>query len=203
MYKIKKKLIVIALLSLILLCNLASFSGVQASIALQESPNVRENIYEKFIELFGNNLGSNINISISGNNTTLKISGLVKIRSWGRGFHWKSSFGFRIPFTIILKYRLFDIIPLRYKIFGMKVVPRVYCTYLDNDTEAYTEITPLPTPMRPNPDTIRIEGNHTVAVYGFVGYTAWRGTNAQFIDDRGWRTGFDGYASLVACVKFP
>ncbi len=193
MYKITKKLMVIALLSILLLCNLASFSAVP------ESTSIKENIYERYSSLFGGNLGNNS--TIFGNNTTIKINGLVRIRSWGRGFHWKSSFGFRIPFTMILRYRLFDIIPLRYKLFGMKVTPRVYCTYLD-DTKAFTEITPLPTPMRPNPDTIRIEGNHTVAVFGFVGYTAWRGTNAEFIDDRGLRTGFDGYASLVACVKF-
>jgi hypothetical protein len=57
--------------------------------------------------------------------------------------------------------------------------------------------------MRPDPDPIRIEGNHTVIVFGFVGYTAWRGMNAEFIDNMGWRTGFDGYAYLVACMKFP
>ncbi len=196
MDKITKKLVVIASLSILLLCNLASVSTAQTNTSLQES-QILELINEKCSDLFG----GGDNSTISFNNSTIKVSGLVRIRSWGGGFHWRSSFAFRIPFTIILKYRLFDIIPLRYKIFGMKVTPRVYCTYLD-DTKAFTEITPLPTPMRPNPSKIRIEGNQTVAVFGFVGYTAWRGTNAEFIDDKEWRTGFDGYASLVVCKSY-
>lgn len=135
-------------------------------------------------------------------NISINLSGISRVRSKGVGFHWKSPFGIRIPFTIVLRYGMFQIVPLRYKIFGMNVIPRVYCEYLE-DENAFTEITPLSTPLRHNGDTIPIEGNHTVAVYGFIGYTGWRGMNAQYIDDHGIRAGFDGYAFFVACAKFP
>ena len=172
---------------------------IQVNIDLKEEQNIDEAIAEKCSELFGNDMA--MRSYLSDGNSSINFSGLAHIRSVGVGFHWKSPVGFRIPFTTILRYRMFSVVPLRYKIFGMKVIPRVYCEYL-NDKDAVTEITPLPTPLRHSGNTTRIEGNHTVAIFGFVGYTGWWGMNAKYIDAHKMRTWIDGYAFFTACVKF-
>jgi len=172
---------------------------INVDITFKEGQNLDELIAKKCSELFDKDMA--MKTYLLGGNSSINMSGIAHIRSVGTGFHWKSPVGFRIPFSTILRYRMFSVVPLRYKIFGMKVIPRVYCEYL-NDKDAVTEITPLPTPMRHSGNTTRIEGNHTVAVYGFVGYTGWWGMNAKYIDAHKIRTWFDGYAFFTACVKF-
>jgi hypothetical protein len=172
---------------------------IQVNIDLEDGQNVDEAVAEKCSELFNNDMA--MRSYLSDGNSSINFSGMAHIRSVGTGFHWKSPVGFRIPFTTILRYRMFSVVPLRYKLFGMKVIPRVYCEYL-NDKDAVTEITPLPTPMMHSGNTTRIEGNHTVAIFGFVGYTGWWGMNAKYIDAHKMRTWIDGYAFFTACVKF-
>ncbi len=124
-----------------------------------------------------------------------------EIKSSGKGFHWKSPFSFRIPFTILFRYKLFTWIKLRYRLFGINVIPRVYCNYTKGP-DAYTEITPLPTPARQNPNTTRIEGNHSITVIGFIGYVGWRGINAEWIDYKNMETGFAGYSLATHYNKY-
>lgn len=130
------------------------------------------------------------------NNTSLEV--MSRVKSLGKGFHWKSPFSFRIPLTILFRYRLFDSIKLRYKLLGLNVIPRVVCNYPE-DVNAKTEIIPLPFPARQQPNATIITGPHEVRVLGFVGYATWRGMNAQWFDTWQLSTGFDGYAVFVRC----
>ncbi|MCK4819303.1 hypothetical protein KA005_26260 [bacterium] len=175
-----------------------SIKPVKVDIKIIDGQDLGEAILEKCSELVDADAG--IQNCMLGNGSDINISVLSRVKSWGRGFHWKSPFTFRVPFPLILKYNLFATIPLRYKIFGINVIPRVYCNY-SNDKGAKTEITPLLFPSRQNQNTTVVEGNHTVTVLGFIGYACWRGTNAQRIDKLGLRTGFDGYAFSIIYNK--
>jgi len=119
-----------------------------------------------------------------------------EIKSSGKGFHWKSPFSFRIPFTMLFRYKFFNWIKLRYKLFGINVVPRVYCNYT-NDADALTEIAPIETPARQNPNTTKVEGNHSITALGFIGYTGWRGMTAGWFERRNRETGFIGYSLVI------
>ena len=130
------------------------------------------------------------------NNTSLEV--MSRVKSYGKGFHWKSPFSFRIPLTMLFRYRLFDSIKLRYKLLGLNVIPRVVCNYPEDDN-AETEIIPLPFPARQQPNATIFTGPHEVRVLGFVGYAMWRGMNAQRFDAWQLSTGFDGYAVFVRC----
>ncbi len=133
------------------------------------------------------------------NNTSLEV--MSRVNSYGKGFHWKSPFSFRIPLTMLFRYRLFDSIKLRYKLLGLNSIPRVVCNYPE-DENAKTEIMPLPLPVRQQPNATIITGPHEVRVLGFVGYAMWRGMNAGWFDARQLPTGFDGYAVFVSCSNY-
>ena len=124
------------------------------------------------------------------------ISVWAHIKSWGTGIHWKSLIRFRIPFFILLRFRLFEDVPLRYKIFGINVISWVHCNYM-NDDNAKTTIETLPLPVRPDKRTMTIEGKHNITAIFFFGYTFWPRAQAKWFDDRGIATGFDGYAFLT------
>jgi hypothetical protein len=124
-----------------------------------------------------------------------------EIKSSGKGFHWKSPLSFRIPFTILFRYDLFKWIELKYRLFGLNVVPRVFCNY-SNDADALTEITPLPTPTGQNPNTTKVEGNHSITALGFIGYTGWRGMTAGWFERRDRETGFIGYSLLTSYKSY-
>ena len=227
MYLLRKKLIV-AVIVLILLfsgsltMSAASFEGelstneqnikltlyrygpdgsiqlVPAEIELVEGQDLEPAVLEKCSELVDNDV--EIQNFIFGNDTQINVSILSRVKSWGRGFHWKSPIGFRIPFPFLLRYRIFTLLKPRYMLFGINVIPRVVCNYSD-DEEAWTEITPLPLPSRQNVETIRYEGNHSVWALNFIGYTGWWGMNAEWIDSLGKRTGFDGYAYFTLIIR--
>lgn len=178
-----------------------SIRPVRVNIVLAKGQDLGEAIVEKCSELVEND--AEMQDYIFGNVSQINISVLSRVRSWGKGFHWKSAIRIRIPFPLLLRYRIFTMLsdlPLRYKIFGINVIPRVYCNY-SNDEKAWTEITTLPLPSRQDVNTTRVEGNHTIMIIGFIGYTGWRGMQAQWLDRLGKRTGFDGYAFLTVCKK--
>jgi len=171
---------------------------IQINVPLGEEQNIQEAIAKKFEELLINDL--EIQGYISNNKVVKNISFFSSVTSWGKGLHWQSPFRFRIPLLILLRFRLFPEVKLRYKILGLNVIPRIYCNYM-NDKNARTEIETIPTPNRPDKDTIIIEGEHNVTVYGFIGYTFWRGMNARLCDYFNLETGFDGYALAIMIKK--
>lgn len=175
-----------------------TITEIQVDIPLKKEQNIQEAISKKFEELISDD--KEIQNYISNFNGIKNISFLSNVRSWGKGMHWQSPFRFRIPLLMLLRFRLFPEVKFRYKILGLKVIPRIHCNYM-NDENAVTTIETIPTPNRPDKKTTIIEGEHNVTVYGFIGYTFWRGMNARFCDYFNLGTGFDGYAIAIVIKK--
>jgi len=165
---------------------------VNVNVAYGEGQNLDEAIVKKCSELLDNDVEMQDYISSNG---LKNISYWSHVSSWGIGQHWKSPFRFRIPLLMLLRFKLFPDVPFRYKIFGINVIPWVFCNY-SNDENAHTKIETLSTPTRPKNTTI-IYGMHNVLAIGFFGYTYWLGTHAKWFDDSGKETGFDGYAIIT------
>jgi len=168
-----------------------SIKPIKVILDLKEGEDPGETFLNKCSDLLKND--------IEIQNFISNLSFFSEIKSIGKGFHWKSPLSFRIPFTIIFRHSLFKWMELKYRLFGLNVVPRVYCNYT-NDANAITEITPVSTPARQNPDPTNVTGNHSIEVFGFIGYTGWRGMTAGWFEGRNKKTGFIGY-SLFARHK--
>jgi len=175
-----------------------SITPVKVDIRITSGQDLGEAILEKCSELVDNDIEM-LNY-ISGNGYTTNGSIWANISSWGKGLHWKSSFRFRIPLLVILRFKVFQDVPFRYKIFGINVIPWVHCNYM-NDDNATTTIETLPTPSRPDKKTTVVEGRHNVTAFSFFGYTYWRGARAKWFDDSGTATGFDGYAIFTLVTQ--
>lgn len=175
-----------------------SITPIQVDIPLEKGQDIQEAIVEKCGDLVYND--REIQNYLSSNGYLVNLSYLARVRSRGKGLHWQSPLRFRIPFLVLLRFRLFPTVPLRYKIFGLNVVPRVHCSYI-NDEDAETRIETLPMPSRPDKNSTIIEGEHIVILIGFIGYTFWRGMYAKVLDGLGIGTGFDGYACLIFIVR--
>jgi hypothetical protein len=228
MYRITKKITAISILLLVLVSGLAGASNIlfnenspdcstctktvtlyrygpdgtiaSVNIAYSEGQNLEEVIAEKCRELIDGN--TVIQSYLSGNNSNTTINVFSRVTSHGKGTHLKSPFSIRIPFLFLLRYGLLRELPLRYRILGPRWIPIIIGNY-SQDERAETVIKTVSTPIRPGTPPITIKGKHIVLVYGFVGYTGWRGTSADFYEKMGWVTGFDGYGSFIFCAKFP
>jgi len=176
-----------------------SIKPIKVILDLKEGKDLGETFLNKCSDLLKND--AEIQDFIFNCSFFKNWSFFSEIRSSGKGFHWKSPFSFRIPFTILFRYTLFKWIKLRYRLFGINVIPRVFCNY-SKSPEAYTEITPLPTPARQNPNTTRVEGNHSITAIGFIGYVGWRGMSAEWIDYKNMETGFAGYSLTTHYTKY-
>lgn len=170
------------------------------NIVYSEGQNLEEVIAKKCRELIDSNIV--IQSYLSGNNSNTTINAFSRVTSHGKGTHLKSPFSIRIPFLFLLKYGLLQNLKLRYRILGPRWIPIVIGNY-SQDESAETNIKTVSTPIRPGTPPITINGKHIVLVYGFVGYTGWRGTSADLYEKMGWATGFDGYGSFIFCAKFP
>jgi hypothetical protein len=175
-------------------------NSMQINIDPKDGKNLEDVIAEKCREMMGND--AVIQSYLSGNNSNTTINAFSRVTSHGKGTHLKSPFSIRIPFLFLLKYGLLQKLPLRYRILGPRWIPLVIGNY-SQDESAETDIKTVPTPIRPDATQITVEGKHIVLIYGFVGYTGWRGTSADFYEKKGWATGFDGYGSFIFCAKFP
>jgi len=228
MYKIIKKITAVSVLLLILVSGLASVSNVSiaesssddstcmktvtlyqygpdriitsANIAYSEGQNLEEVIARKCRELI--NSDTVTQSYFLGNNSNTTINVFSRVTSHGKGTHLKSPFSIRIPFLFLLRYGLLQELQLRYRILGPRWFPLVIGNY-SQDESAETYIETVRTPIRPDTMQITVKGKHIVLVYGFVGFTGWRGTSADFYEKMGWATGFDGYGSFIFCAKFP
>jgi hypothetical protein len=171
---------------------------VNVSIVCEEGESVEEAMAKKCDELFDKDIL--LQSYVFGGNMT-NISVFSRVRSSGVGHHWRSPWAVRIPYPLLLRYRIFLRLPIIYKLLGIYVSPLVVGNY-SNDEKASTKIELVYMPYRPSNETISIKGKHTVWAFGFVGYIGWLGMNAEFIDERGWSTLFYGYASAVYCKQF-
>ena len=170
-----------------------------ANIAYSEGQNLEEVIKEKCRAMLGDD--SVVQSYFSGNNSNTTINVFSRVTSKGKGTHLKSPFSIRIPFLFLLRYGLLQELPLRYRILGPRWYPIVIGNY-SQDENAETYISPERMPIRPDPIQVSIKGKHIVLVYGFIGFTGWRGTSADFYEKMGWATKFDGYGSFIFCAMF-
>lgn len=171
-----------------------TITPMQIDVSLDKEKDIQEAISKKLEEFITDDL--EIQNYLSSDRGAKNISFYTSVKSWGKGLHLQSPFRFRIPFLFLLRFRLFPDVPLRYKILGLNVIPRVHCNYM-NDVDAKTTLELLPTKSRPVKETVLIEGAHNVTAYGFIGYTFWRGMYARIIDGLELGTGFAGYALAV------
>lgn len=174
-----------------------SIRPVRVNIVLAKGQDLGEAIVEKCSELVINDV--EMQNFISSYNAAINITNISlwsHVKSWGTGEHWQSLLRFRIPLFILLRFSMFQDVPIWYKIFGINVIPFVHCNYM-NDDDATTTIETLPIPVRPNQTTTVIEGRHNVTATFFFGYTYWQRAQAKWFDDAGLATGFEGYAFLT------
>jgi hypothetical protein len=133
------------------------------------------------------------------NNTKINISGaygVIRIKSQGRGFHFKTKTNVRIT----TRFKLFKIMLPRIMISARKCL--VFANYA-NDSKARTTFYPLIRSNSNNDTNLTakiVEGAHSVIVTKFTGYTTWIGrfSNVLFDFDILPRA-FSGVGRLVIC----
>jgi len=146
-----------------------SITPITVTVEIKNNQEIEEAIENKCLELFENDkemknlVTSNDNTSNNtSKNSTSKV--LLRIRSRGRGLHFKSTFRMQL----LKRLKLFPFLPpyFRTAIF----MPNNYCKY-SNDPKAKTVIRPIATPSVNK----TYEGPHSVLNIGFIGYTGWIG----------------------------
>ena len=174
-----------------------SVKPIRISLQAEPGKDIETVLMEKCSELVDNDV--EMQNFVSSYNAAVNITNISlwsHVKSWGTGEHWQSLLRFRIPLFILLRFSMFQDVPIWYKIFGINVIPFVHCNYM-NDDDATTTIETLPIPVRPNQTTTVIEGRHNVTATFFFGYTYWQRAQAKWFDDAGLATGFEGYAFLT------
>jgi len=164
-----------------------SITPVKVDLKLKKGQDIDEAIVSICDQLFENdNEMQNI---LKTSNFTGGI--FCKVKSHGRGFHYKSMF----PEKILLKFALFKLgLP---RVSSILRKPLIVCRY-SKDLKAKTTIMPL---ISGN-TTTTVEGNHTVIVYNFIGYTTWISRFSKSPLDLLPRA-FSGIARFAICNKLP
>ena len=156
------------------------------NLFLENGKDIEEAISEKCDELLQNDQEIQSYLKISNNSFGM----LCKVKSRGKGFHYQMV----LLGKLVIRYILFRLgLP---RIHTLLSKPVILCKY-PKDPKANTTITSLlfnrTTPM---------EGNHSVMVFNFIGYTTWcrrfSFTPFNFIPRL-----FVGYAQFVVCKKLP
>jgi hypothetical protein len=174
-----------------------SVTPVNIVVEYEKEQDLGKILEDKCNELFENDLDMQATIlKFQNNNTTANRSfnyGFLRVKSHGRGFHFKTKPDIKI--TIKFKW-LKLMIP---RIFICKQIQWIFCSY-KKDPKAVTTVRPIVRSMFNENATKTFEGNHTVLVKNFVGYTTWIGRfSKSFIIPRA----FSGFARLVICKKLP
>lgn len=140
-----------------------SITPVKVKIDTTGGKDLGQAIADKCEELFGNDAGMQKYMEKSIGNSNISI-GILKIKSHGRGFHFKTKLLAKMAINLIL-------LKLNLPRLGVMIEkPLIFCKY-SKDTKANTTITPI---LRPN--AIKsIQGPHSVVVIDFVGFTTWIG----------------------------
>lgn len=159
----------------------------------KESKNLKKILINKCKELLEND--SQIQDFL--NNLTFNFTvdaGYLFIKSQGRGFHFKT----KTEVRILAKFKLFKLMMPRIKVRTNKDL--VFCRYY-NDEKANTTIKPIIRNMMGQNATKYVEGNHSILVSNFVGFTTWCGRFSFSPFDIMPRA-FIGYGRLTLCNKF-
>ena len=164
-----------------------SVNPVEVDIELEEGQDIDDEIAEKCDELLENDVELQ-NLVLKSN---ISLGAFVRIKSKGRGFHFKTMLLGKLFFRFIL-FRLG--LP---RLFTILNKPLVLCKY-KSDPNAKTIFTPI---LRPNAIPITVNGTHKVAAINFLGFTTWFGRFSFSLFDIIPRA-FSGIANLVVCKKF-
>jgi len=119
-----------------------------------------------------NNTVNNTGNNTSSFNMSLNLSfqfGMVRIKSHGRGFHFKT----KTKIEILTKFKFFKIMLPRIRITTRK--PIVFCSYPSDQRAKTTFKSLINSYLDENATGKVITGNHSVFVRYFVGYTTWLG----------------------------
>jgi len=170
-----------------------TISPVQVEIDVGKGQNLGESIADKCEELFENDKEMQSIFEIELENLTFGF--ICKIKSQGKGFHYKSMYLEKIIARIAL-FRLG--LP---RITTILHAPLIVCRY-PNDLNAKTKITQLFALNETANTTKIVEGNHTVIAQNFIGYTTWLGRFSKSFLDIVPRA-FSGFARFVICNKLP
>jgi len=168
-----------------------TITPIQVDIDINENQDIGELIANKCEELFEKDIEMQKLIEIELENLTFGF--LCKLKSHGRGFHYKSMLLEKIMTRIVL-FRLG--LP---RITTILHTPLILCRYA-KDTSAKTTITKLIGNNDTTNKTMIIEGNHTVLAQNFIGYTTWIGRFSKSIFDIAPRA-FAGIARFAICIK--
>jgi len=161
-----------------------SITPVKVKIDNKDGKDIGEAIADKCEELFVNDAEMQNYMEKSIGNFTISI-GVLKVKSHGRGFHFKT----KLLEKMALNFILFKLDLPRLGVMAKK--PLIFCKY-SRDARANTTITPL---LRTNAKK-SIEGPHSVVAINFIGFTTWFGRiSISPILPRA----FFGIARLVAC----
>jgi len=144
---------------------------VETQIKLKENMDIEKALEKKCKELFEEdnkfqNYIKNKMLQLNNSNLTLDV-GLFFITSHGKGFHFKTKWVLRM----VTKYILFKLNLPSLGIPGRKRI--LFCSY-ENDPNALTNVTPIISLLGNKNNTV-IDGNHTIAVLNFRGFTTWPG----------------------------
>jgi hypothetical protein len=168
-----------------------SISPIQVDIDLDKGQDLGEIIANKCEELFEKDIEMQKLIEIELENLTFGF--ICKIKSQGRGFHYKSM----LLEKMIIRFFLFRFgLP---RITTILHTPLIVCRYA-KDTSAKTKITQLFGKNDTINKTMIIEGNHTVIAQNFIGYTTWIGRFSKSLLDIVPRA-FAGIARFAICIK--
>jgi len=168
-----------------------SISPIKVDIDTNEDKDLGEIIANKCEELFEKDTQMQNLIEIDLENLTFGF--ICKVKSHGKGFHYKSM----LLEKIILRFTLFRLGLPRFT--TILHTPLVACRYA-KDNSAKTKITKIFGDNDTANKTMIIEGNHTVIAQNFIGYTTWLGRFSKTLLDLVPRA-FAGIARFAVCIK--
>lgn len=153
-----------------------SVTPIEVEVDTENIDDIEEFLADKCEELFQkdteiqNFVKSKIN-NFMENRTQFNLSfdfGYLHVKSKGKGFHYNTV----LLGKIMLRYILFRLgLPRPQSIFAKQII---FCRY-PRDNSSQTTITPIiRSVFRPNATT-QINGNHSLMLISFVGFTSWLG----------------------------
>jgi len=162
-----------------------SITPVKVKVSTANGEDLGQAIADKCEELFVNDITMQSYVEKSIGNSNISI-GILKVKSYGRGFHFKTKFLEKVALNFIL----FKLNLPRLGVMAKKLL--VFCKYRGDN--AKTTIDPI---LRDKENTTKIiTGPHSVVVINFIGFTTWFGRiSISPILPRA----FFGIASVAAC----
>jgi len=173
---------------------------ISVDIDIGDGENLEDKISSKCDELFKNDIEIQGQLDNLTKNYTIG-AGFLLVRSVGKGFHYESKTRKKLlKRPKILKKIIDKINILKIKLPDLNLLGRkkhVFCKYA-YDLEANTTITPIVRSSINESYVKTVEGQHSVYVYNFVGYTSWLG-RFSFSPLDVLPRAFTGYGNLIIC----